>query len=726
MADLKSTIEIVIGALDETGAGFNSAIGNVEKFAGGIEQATQPMANLTAGILAADAAALALGVAMLKWSTTEAAQFQTATNEINTLLGLSPDLMQDFSDGIIEYGSTSTQTFAQINLAVYDAISAGVDYADALDVVRVAETLAVAGKAQLGEALNLLVPTLNAYGEGIEEAGEYSDVFFTTVRLGKTTIPELAGSLGQLAPITAALGVPITAVGAALATLTANGIGTSEATTGLKAALSNIITPSGEAKRAADELGVAFGASALETRGLDGLLRDLYDATGGNVEQMARFFGSVEGLNAALSLTSGESERFTGNLEAMESASGATEAAYRIMAGSLANVNAQLKNAVDAILIKIGGELLPRMTEISTGLRDVFTGIGEGLDDGAFDVPIGVVDQFLADIADMLALAAKNLPEALALIDWSRFEESFDGIREALSGLFDGVDIGTPEGLAEVMQSLIDAFAGFVEVSGGVIEGLKPLFEIVGGLVGAFASLDPEVQRALGYFLGLSTTVNVVSGAVASLSGALGAAGAAGGLVGSFAALGPAIAAVSVAFAAFTIGEKIAEVTGFRDASEEWLLSLRGIPPVIGASDDAVARSIVTLQGLADEMDLTSLTMDQFNALVDSGKLVWDETAQKWVQAGGAAKDLGESFKAIAVDELVAEFNLLNPALQLTADGTVKAADATDDLSTTTRGLVSVFDAATGKWIDIADAADKGADSVHDGGEELKAAPEKA
>jgi len=693
MADLARTIQIIFEAVDDTAAGFRSVTDKVGAFAGSVEQATQPLADIAQGILAADAAVIALGAAMIKFSTDEAGKFQLATREINTLIGLSPELMDQFTDDILAYGATSTQTFAQINQSVYDAISAGVDYEDALDAVRIAEQLAVAGKADLNESLNLLVPTLNAYGAGIEEAGQYSDVFFTTVRLGKTTIPELAASLGQLAPTAAAVGVPIETIGAALATLTANGIGTSEATTGLKAALSNIIKPSGDAQKAAEELNVAFGVSALRTEGLEGLLQQLYTATGGNTEQMARFFGSTEALNAVLSLTSGESVRFTANLQAMESATGATEAAYRIMAGSLEAVNVQLGNAVDAVLIKLGSELLPRMSEISGGLRDVFAGIGEGLDDGAFDVPIGIVQQFLGDIAELLRTAAANLPEALALVDWSRFEDSFDGVRDAVSGLFDGVDIGTPQGLADVIQALVDTFAGFIEVSAGVIEGIEPLLGMIGALVGWFADLSPEAQRAAGYLAGLGLTINTVAGTVVGLAGALGGAS---GLVGVMAQLGPAIAGASVAFAGFTIGEKISEVTGFQEASERWLLSLRGIPEVIGPADSAVERSVATLAGLARELGVSSLSMDDFNAAVESGKLVWDDTTQKWVTAETAARNLGSSFEAMDTAELVAQFNALSGELQITATGTETLTAAQYRYRD---GTLQMLD-ATGQWVE--------------------------
>ncbi len=678
MADLSRTIQIVFKAVDNTGTGISALSKGIGDLAGGLQEATQPLADLTKGVLATDVAMAALALTMVSWATGAAAKFQTGVNLINTNLDLSPELMGKFSEDILKYGETSTQTFDQINQAIYDATSAGVKYEDSLKVVAEAEKLAVAGKASLGEAINLLVPTINAYGGSMDEAGKYSDVFFTTVKLGKTTIPELSAALGQLAPTAAAVGVPMETIGAALATLTANGIGTSEATTGLKAALSNIIKPSEEAKKAAEALGVGFGVTELKSQGLEGMLQALYKATGGNVTEMARFFGSTEALNAVLSLTSGSSEKFVGNLKAMESATGATEAAYKIMADTLANVNVQLGNSIEALAIKLGQELLPQVTAISKGLTGVFKGLGEGLDDGAFDAPIAVVNAFLQDIADLLQEAAKNLPEALALIDWSKFEESFKGLREAFSTMFDGLDLDTPEGLAGAIQLAVDAIAGLVKVSGGVIEGLKPLFEIIGSLVKGFTELDPEVQAMMGYFMGLATSVNVVSGYAKSFADVIGAGG---GLVKSLSALGPIALAVGVAFAAFEFGKWAGEVTGYNDAADKLIAKMNGVPDAAEPAAAAVEGADAKLKALGITTDTAGKRLTDFNEAVKSGALVWDDVTQAWVKAGDASEVMVKAQTGIlgVTTDLEPALLALYETMGLNADGTKKLADATKD-----------------------------------------------
>ena len=75
--------------------------------------------------------------------------------------------------------------------------------------------------------------------------------FLITQNKGKTTFGELASSIGGVAPTAKAAGVGVDQLLAGVASLTANGVGTSEAMTGIKAALSNVIKPSSEAEKMA-------------------------------------------------------------------------------------------------------------------------------------------------------------------------------------------------------------------------------------------------------------------------------------------------------------------------------------------------------------------------------------------------------------------------------------------------------------------------------------------
>ena len=70
---------------------------------------------------------------------------------------------------------------------------------------------------------DILTTVLNAFKIEAKDVDKVSDVLFTTVRLGKTTLSELSSSLAQVAPLASASGVKFEEIAAAIATLTKQG-----------------------------------------------------------------------------------------------------------------------------------------------------------------------------------------------------------------------------------------------------------------------------------------------------------------------------------------------------------------------------------------------------------------------------------------------------------------------------------------------------------------------
>ncbi len=142
---------------------------------------------------------------------------------------------------------------------------------------------------------------MNAYGlQGTEALQSVSDQMLMAQNFGKTTFGEMASGIGNVIPIASALEVSTEELFASLATLTKSGIGTSEAITGMKAAMSNIIKPSSEAAKMAEELGLNFSSAHLKSVGWAQFLEEIREKTGGNTDQMAKLFGSVEALTQLL------------------------------------------------------------------------------------------------------------------------------------------------------------------------------------------------------------------------------------------------------------------------------------------------------------------------------------------------------------------------------------------------------------------------------------------
>ena len=499
MADLQKTIEIVFGGKDELSGkvlGIEKSIDNLDK---SVSKITDPLAAAGESVLKFSAALSALVVGGMAYAIKTAGEFGGQFAEITTLFDATGENVDKFRNDILNYSTDSVKSIEDINKATYAAISAGIDYKDSLEFLSVAEKLSVAGKADLEATTKVLVSTLNAYGVGVDQAEKYSDLFFQTVKIGQTTMPELAASMAQVTSIAAAGGVPIETLTAAIATLTAKGMPTSQAITSIRGALVALVKPTGEAAEMARTLGIDFSASALASKGFDGVLRDVMNATGGNVDMIAKLFTGVEGLGAALSLGADDAVQFTKAIDSMKESAGATAAGYEKMAQEFEQVNQKMANAFKVSLISIGDQILPAYGAIVGELAGMFKGIKSGVDAGAFDDLFAIFDSLGDQIGIKLQEVAAVLPDALKNLDFTKLADALKSAGKALS---DGFGEVTMQKVAQAMQSVIDSFASLFSMSKGIIETFGLVAITVKEAVIAFNKLDNTTQELIGNLMG--------------------------------------------------------------------------------------------------------------------------------------------------------------------------------------------------------------------------------
>lgn len=295
-------------------------------------------------------------------------QIQTLTDEAGAKL----------EAGLLELAERVPQTAGDITQAAYQAISAGIDPGQAVDFLSAASKTAVAGATDLTSAVDLLTTAVNAYKARGLEAGEAADALFATVRAGKTTIPELTANLGQAAPAAAQFGVSVQELGAATAVLTKQGLSTSEAMTRINALIKAIVAPAGGAAKRLKALGVEFGASALEAKGLAGILADIQEKTGGSSDALGTLFRRFEATQGLLGLLSGDMRTFRADLESISSAAGETARANAIMESTTQGAIDRFKALGEGVLRDIGNELLPVFND---GLADLSAWVDDNRDE---------------------------------------------------------------------------------------------------------------------------------------------------------------------------------------------------------------------------------------------------------------------------------------------------------------------------------------------------------
>lgn len=275
--------------------------------------------------------------------------FTVGLAKVSTLVDTTVVDMNKMRSELIALSNETGVSVTELTEGTYQAISASVDASKAVDFMRVSALGAKAGFTDMSTVTDALTTVINNYKTGAESASNMMDKLIITQNLGKTTVDEIGKSIGQVIPTASSAGMSIDELLSSVAALTANGFQTSAAMVSVKAALKNIIDPSKDAFETAEALGLQFNQAHLAQVGWAQFLDEVKTATGGNIEVMAKLFGSMEALNAVLSLTGGGADKFKESLKGMANSTGATNDAIRKLdatpAAQLEKAVNQLKNA---------------------------------------------------------------------------------------------------------------------------------------------------------------------------------------------------------------------------------------------------------------------------------------------------------------------------------------------------------------------------------------------
>ena len=441
---------------------------------------------------------------------------------------------------------------------LYEVVSAFGESADSTKQLEIAAKAAKAGNAETSEAVKMLSAVTKGYGDTSAEAvGKAADLAFETVKLGQTSFPELASSMGAVIPLASTLKVSQEELFGAMATLTGVTGGTAEVTTQLKATMQGFMSPTAEMSEALKKMGYASGAAALESEGLGSILNKLKDSVNGDEVAFAGLFSSVEAKNAVLALAGSQAENFVTKTDAMTKASGAAEGAFQQQNKSVAAMANKIKNYGAVMLTSVGEKALPVITDalskvmdaipafessmgqvfdavgpIMTTLGEIFSGSvsGMGL---SFESVTPVIVDAINNIGSVITAIA---PVASAIIQGlgSYIAEIFPGIASIISVV--GEKIGAA---FTMLGSHSQLFQGIIETMGPIVSGvLSAMGTVIGGAfdliiaavdlcLSAFEKAFPAIEAVVKttwsviepIVNGIGKGISAVAGAVKNVSG---------------------------------------------------------------------------------------------------------------------------------------------------------------------------------------------------------------
>ncbi|MBE2189190.1 MAG: phage tail tape measure protein [Candidatus Kapabacteria bacterium] len=261
---------------------------------------------------------------------------------------------QEFASAATNLSTTVPDSAGEIAQGVYDAISAGTikvkdgfaDVTEGMVFVETASKLATAGLTSTQDAVNGLTSVMNAYGIEAGRSSEVADIFFGAVNVGKTTIPELNASLANVIPTAAAFEVEFKQVAAAIATMTKQGTPTAQATTQIRAALTELAKPGATLAPIMQKAGVSL--DSLKKDGLQESLKKIGGAIEDAGKSATQIFSSVEAAGAVMLLSGKNAQMAADDYIAVANSIGTTEEAFKVASEGIGVKTKIMLNSIQA------------------------------------------------------------------------------------------------------------------------------------------------------------------------------------------------------------------------------------------------------------------------------------------------------------------------------------------------------------------------------------------
>ena len=439
---------------------------SIEEYTEKVQKAGEKVKNAGSGMTkTVTAPILAAGAASAKM----AMDFEDSMAKVSTIADATEVPMDEMQKAILDLSNQTGISSEEIAQNVYDSISAGQKTGDAVNFVSNSTKLAKAGFADAGAALDVLTTIMNAYGLKASEVTNVSDMLIQTQNLGKTTVADLASSMGKVIPTANAYGVSLDELCAGYAIMTANGVATAESTTYMNGML-NELGKSGTnvSKTLKEKTGKTFKELMDSGMSLSDVLKIISDAATENNKSFGDMWSSSEAGKAGMILLGDSAENFNGVLKQMQNSAGATNTAFEKLdtnSTKIKKATNELKNDAIDLGTTLMEELAPIIENIAEKISQFtewFNGLSES--EKQMIIQIGLI---VAAIGPLLIVLGTVVSSGAKIIG------GIPVIAKGLSGLF-GIIAANPV-LAIITAIAIAVFALWTncdEFREGVLEGI--------------------------------------------------------------------------------------------------------------------------------------------------------------------------------------------------------------------------------------------------------------
>jgi TP901 family phage tail tape measure protein len=375
-------------------------------------------AGLTAGVTVP---IIGMGLAGIAAST----QFNAGMANVASLMPGNTkrvgELKTAVQDMAVQFGVSTDDLTA----GLYQLTSAFGDDADSVKRLAIETKAAKAGLATVSDAIALTSAVTKGYGDTSAAAVQHSsDLALMTVRLGQTTFPELAQSIGLVVPLSSNLKIKQEELFAVMAT-GAGVTGTaSQVATQYRGILQSLMAPTADMSGLFKKMGVANGEALIKQYGSVGAIKKITDAAAASGKPLQSYIGSIEGQTLALALSGPLAKTYAANLDQMGQSAGATDAAFAEQTGGINAAGFAMSQAAQEAQVTaqhLGDALAPAIIAAAKAAMPLVDFIGQAVKwfqnlPGPAQAVIGVLVGLAAAAGPVLVGLGFILPALSAII----------------------------------------------------------------------------------------------------------------------------------------------------------------------------------------------------------------------------------------------------------------------------------------------------------------------
>lgn len=505
--------------LEKTSGSASAAMEKIsksaEKFGKKTEQIGKKMMPVTAGVTA-------IGTA----SVVTANNFEDAMSQAAGALDNPMEQMGELRDLAIQMGQETIFSATEAGNAITELAKGGLSEGQIqAGALQTAMDLAAASGMSLGDAANVVVQTMGAFGIEANNSAEAANALAGAAAASSTDVQPLTEALAQCSAGAKNAGWSVQETTAVLGKFADAGITGSDAGTSLKTMLQRLSAPTDKAATMIENLGIQTRDSNGNMLGASEMAEELQNKLGGldaatRDAALQTIFGS-DAMRAAIILTSSGAE----GLEKYEKATNDQEAAQRMansQMGEGSRAIEELKGSLETASIIIGDTLAPiiqKVAEFITDLVNKFTSLPQGM-----QTTIIAIAGIVAAVGPLLILIGKmSLGVSAMAKAFSKMTDAgkiagdvFDFIKGAATSLF-GAIAAHPviavitaivaalvmlyqkcEWFRDGVHAVIDTISGFFKNLGkSIIEMKDKAVEAFGNMVEGAKNKASEIDKAV-------------------------------------------------------------------------------------------------------------------------------------------------------------------------------------------------------------------------------------